>query len=164
MNQFLEIVRGTPIWVWALFGYLLFRGVRALKPREVSVKNLYMLPMIFMTLGIYRLAKRIQAPYDILIWAAALFFGILFGWLLVSRISIKSDKQKKIISLPGGPGLLVMVLIFFSIKYFFGYRYKTTPDAESLLWLHICNFLASGLITGIVLGRILCLWRRYQKE
>lgn len=44
----LEILHRTPLWVWALFALLLYRGIRALRPRRLSVSRTFLLPVLFL--------------------------------------------------------------------------------------------------------------------
>jgi hypothetical protein len=43
----LRIISGTPLKVWILFVFLLFLGVRALRPSTVSVWRIALLPTFF---------------------------------------------------------------------------------------------------------------------
>ena len=56
------ILSGTPVWVWALFAYLLFRGITALRAREMTPARMLVLPVIF------------------LVWALAGMFFELAAW------------------------------------------------------------------------------------
>ena len=39
------LLHRTPPWVWALFAVLVYRGIRALRPRRMSVARTFLLPI-----------------------------------------------------------------------------------------------------------------------
>lgn len=43
---FLDLLKGTPIWVWILFAYLIFIGVKSLKTRSVFIPKLFIVPLV----------------------------------------------------------------------------------------------------------------------
>ncbi|MBY0452342.1 MAG: hypothetical protein K2P92_04845 [Bdellovibrionaceae bacterium] len=83
MSGFLKIVSGTPIWVWAILGYLIYVGIQALKPRTVSLYRLIFLPLILILFK-YRLLSHPDA------WIYLVFFilGIGSGYLKVRNKKI----------------------------------------------------------------------------
>ena len=42
-----EIVAHTPLWVWALFAFLVYRGVAGMRTREVSPFRVLIVPAVF---------------------------------------------------------------------------------------------------------------------
>ncbi|NMU93802.1 hypothetical protein HGQ98_31645 [Achromobacter ruhlandii] len=71
-----EILRRTPLWVWALFAFLLYRGIRALRPRQVSVTRTFLLPVLFLVwalVSIHGEVTDLRAAYE------AFFAGVAAG-------------------------------------------------------------------------------------
>ncbi len=52
MTPVLQIVANTPIWVWVLLAYLLFIGIRALRPSTAPLWRIAILPMVFFVWGL----------------------------------------------------------------------------------------------------------------
>jgi hypothetical protein len=50
-----QIVVHTPLWVWAMFIFLLSRGIKARKPATVTLEKLAIIPAIFLIWDIYDL-------------------------------------------------------------------------------------------------------------
>jgi hypothetical protein len=44
-SQLLKIISGTPKWVWFVFGYLIFIGIRATGTRIVYIPKLSIIPL-----------------------------------------------------------------------------------------------------------------------
>lgn len=63
----LEILHRTPLWVWALFALLLYRGIRALRPRQLSVSRTFLLPVLFLVwalVSIHGEVTDLRAAYE----------------------------------------------------------------------------------------------------
>jgi len=46
-----QILAHTPLWVWALFAFLVYRGVAAMGAREVSPYRVLIVPAVFLVWG-----------------------------------------------------------------------------------------------------------------
>jgi hypothetical protein len=158
-----QIIAGTPIWVWVLFAFLLFLGVRALRPATAPLWRVAILPSIFFVWGLYNLVTLygLTVPRA-LPWAAALLGGILVGMLIAGRQPIRADKTRHLVCTSGGPLTLALILLIFSIKYVFGFLHATQPGTfvEPRFWL--TELALSGVLTGMFIGRFVGLWRQYR--
>ena len=97
-----EALIHTPWWVYLLFLYLLKVGFDATKTRVVSLKKLFILPSIFLTISINSLITSFRlSPSTIGVYLFSLLFGIGGGWLLVRNVNLKFDLQRVLIQLPG---------------------------------------------------------------
>ncbi len=61
MQLFTGILTNTPIWVWALFAFLMYRGWAMSRDRAVSPISLLLVPGIFLSADVAQLAL---APAD----------------------------------------------------------------------------------------------------
>ena len=158
----MDIITTAPWWVFALFFFLVIVGLTAVLPRAISLKRILFLPLVFTIWNVVWLAERIQGHFFLLIfWAAGLLIGAAFGWVSVRSWKIQADVRHKRLSLPGTWTTLVLILLAFSVRYFFIYNYEMHPEAASHLF--ISDALISGIITGIFIGRSLELYRKYRK-
>ena len=163
MRFVIETVVRTPIWVWALLAFLLFIGVRALRPTTASFARLAILPLVFLAWGLSGFATTYGLrPVGIVIWIAALAVGAGFGWLLARSIEIRADKERGRIRLPGNAVNLVLILIIFATKYTLGVLAGIHPSITAELLYMAVDVGVSGLLTGLFAGRLFGLWRKYQ--
>lgn len=159
----LEILHGTPWWVYLLFVFLVLIGLRATRPRWVSLRQLMTLPLIFMALNVSWLSERLQGQYyHLIFWVAGLLFGMAFGWVLVRHWKIDIEKRRQALYLPATWSSFILILLFFSIRYFFNYNYEVYPQAGPHLFL--ADSIISGVMTGVVIGRSLQLYGKYLKH
>ena len=163
MNFVLQTILNTPPWVWPLLAFLLFLGIRALRPRTASLWRIAILPTVFCAWGLYGLVSlHALTAQRILPWVAAMAVGISAGMLVAGLQPIRADKVRHLVRAPGGPLTLVLILSVFATKYAFGVLHATRSDlfAEPRFWL--TELALSGVLTGMFAGRFVGLWRQYR--
>lgn len=154
----IKLLKGTPLWAYAIFAYILFIGIRATRSHTVSFYRLLILPIVFLGLTVY---KKYNLVWDhLLIYAIALIIGTFLGWLLTAKLKIKCDKTTKMVEMPGTYSVLIFSSIFFVVKYYVGYTYAVDPIQQTNIFYYGLDQIASGLITGRFLGRVLYLYKK----
>ncbi len=161
VNFIIQALKGTSSWVFIVFGYVLFVGIQALKTRTVPVLRLFILPAIFLLWGVYSVLNKFSSPITILIWLITLLLGSMLSWLYYRKLKIKVDRQQQTVTLPGSSVTLILILLIFSAKYFFGYLYATDPLAHENLLIQMASLATSGIITGIFVGRTGAYYQKY---
>lgn len=163
MTPILQIVANTPVWVWVLLAYLLFIGIRALRPATVPLWRVAILPAVFFVWGLYSLYQMHGlALVRVLPWAAALIGGIAVGMVIAGFQPIRADKTRHLVRTAGGPLTLILILLIFATKYEFGFLHATQPAlfAETRFWLS--EIVISGILAGMFIGRFAGLVRQYR--
>lgn len=152
MEVLTEILEDTPWWVYLLFIYLVFIGLRATRPRTTSLNKVFFLPLIFTLWNLAWLYERIQGHFLLLFfWPFGIAVGIFSGWAMVRKWHIAYHKSQRTISLPPTWSTLILILLVFAVRYFFVFNYEIHPEKASHLFL--ADSLISGTITGIFIGR-----------
>ena len=158
-----EIIARTPLWVWALFAFLLFIGVRALRPSTASFARLAILPLVFLVWGLSGFVTTYGfRPLGIAVWLAAGVIGFALGRVAVRAIAIQADKERGLIRLPGSAAPLVLILTIFATKYVLGVLSGIQPGISADPLYMAADVGVSGLLTGMFAGRIYGLRRKYQ--
>ena len=152
---------GTPWWVYLLFVYFLYVGIKGLKSRVISLKKILILPLVLFIWSLYGLIAKFHGVVEIFIWAFFIVIGYGIGTNLVKRLKIRADKKKLLVRLPGSQVTLFLVLTIFILKYFFGYYYATHPEVS--LHVHIADLIVSGTISGIFIGRMVSILKKFGK-
>jgi len=157
----MDILINTPWWVYILFAVLMAIGLKAVKPRTIPFQRLILLPGVFMLWNIAWLAERVQGHFSLfLFWVVGLIVGAFIGWQTVLSWKIQVDRDRKLISLPGTWSTVIFIFLVFATRYFFVYQYKAYPASASHLFT--ADALISGVITGIFLGRVFEIYRKYK--
>lgn len=162
MTILINILKGTPWYIYLIFLFLVSKGIEALKPRVITIKKLFFLPTILCLWSLYSLVhNKLNDLSYLLCWLLALGFGSFFSWKMVNPLTIKADKIKNLIALEGGLSTLFLSLLIFATKYFFGFYY-TTHHMPNII-IVFADLISSGIITGLFLGKIFTLFNKYLK-
>lgn len=163
MNSIQQIIIGTPWWVYALFIYLIWIGIIASKTRVVSLKKLFIVPIIFGFISIHTLVTSFQmSALTITTWSGAIVLGTLLGWIQIHRYTLKIDKIHHLVQVPGTWSTLIFILIIFATKYYFGYELAVDPKLAEQSLFEFSMLAISGVFTGLFIGRLICYLYRFK--
>lgn len=153
----ISVLEHTPVWVWILFIYLLTRGVKALKTREVPVSRLFFIPVVFLLWGIYGVFHETH-------WTLAAFSALVIGLLLGGVIGAVLGRSNTPAALSAQPGMIirpgsVLPLIFmvtaFIAKYVLTVAVIFQPSLIDSLNFNLLHGGISGLSAGVFWGNML---------
>jgi hypothetical protein len=165
MGVIWQTVIHTPWWVYLLLVYLIIVGLKASKSRIIPFWKIFVLPTIFLSISIQNLTTIENIEYlSISSWIVAMLVGSLFGWWQVKRLDIKIDKKSSLIQIPGSWDTLLVILIIFVAKYYFGYEKATNPVLVAQLNFKVSMLILSGVCTGLFLGRLLGYMSHYKDD
>lgn len=156
MNEFVHIIKGTPLYVWAILCYLLFVGIKSIKTRVIYLPKLFILPLILLAIKYKTLLSD-----DALVFCLVIIGGSIASFFTNTGNTIKVIKKEWSIEVSGGYGTLIVLLSFFLVKYYFGYLKSTDPDL--FFKYSIIESIISGLFSGYFIGRALAFTYQYLK-
>ena len=153
MNMIMELITHTPIYVWALLFFLIMMGLRARKTSIVALKMFVIMPTIFCAWALYAILMRYGTNFSILsFWTISLLLGIAVGNLIIRSYSLRFDKIKRKVEMPGSWMLLILSLSIFCLRYFLGASTAIHPELAQSTEFLITELLAT-FVTGIFVGR-----------
>jgi len=155
-----KIISSTPLYAWLLLALLLWKGLRARKLHRISWKDTLIFPAIMVVWSFYSTYNNYDVS-AIIFWIVSFALGIGLGPLTLRNLRSVFDKKSKQIELSGSWIPLIILVSIFSLRYFLGVTYGMHPELRGTLSLLIVENLAAA-ISGIFLGRVLELWRRYK--
>lgn len=164
MEHFWNIITGAPWWVYLIFIYLVSIGIKSMKPRTITIKRVILFPCIFVAWSFYNLYQKIILGFYslALYWVIFLTIGAYLGVKEVCQWSIKKDISKESITIPGNYSTLVLVVLIFILKFFWGYFYATWTEIP--YWLYVSDIISSSLVTGFFIGRGLFFFKSYHTK
>lgn len=149
-----EIIKHTPIWVFALFASLLFLGYSQTKDREIKLKRVFILPTAMILLSLFGIFSAFGTMITaILLWFIGGFIFLLIGLKLSFPKNVKYNESEDVFYISGSWTPMVLILIIFSIKYLVGVAIaRQFPIINELEFIITISFLY-GSLSGIFLSR-----------
>ena len=152
----------VPIWVYILFLFLVYMGIKRCYTRVTSIKRLIIVPVIFLFFCFKNTAQLFNdnlMGYVLLI--TGLLLGALIGFYLIRNNVIKADRKNYLIQIPGDVSLLIMILIIFFIEFFIHYAMDAQWHIASLSLFKELVAIISGIVVGVSLGRNATYFTKY---
>lgn len=161
----LDTLVHTPWWVYVILVVILQIGFKSAKTSTVSLYKLCIAPIIFTGMAIETLINNLAlTPLVSGTFAATLLIGILLGWWQVARQQLQFDRKRKLIKVPGTWSVMIVILIIFSTKYYFGYELSVDPEAVKNTTFEIAFISVTAICTGLFIGKFLCYSKRMFTE
>jgi len=151
-----QLFSHTPLYVWAILGFLVYRGVLASRTRELSLRKLCMIPLVMLALSLSGVAGSFGmhgiAPYA---WATGMLAGTALAWTLGNPRSITAFPERGTVQRVGSWLPLILMLAIFCMKYAVAVTLAVAPAQAHAAGfvLTVCSLY--GVFSGIFLGGLL---------
>ena len=156
-----QILVHTPLWVFPLFAWLVWLGIKAMRPRTVTIWRSLIVPAVFIFWGLSRLFSRQQeVMWPLVSWLAAATVLLSVG-LLTAR-PLELDHKTGEIKRPGSPVPLIRNVTVFTLQY--TVAVIAAVDPHDATFAAIIGRAVSGGTAGYFLGRTIALLRQYWKQ
>jgi len=164
MDGIFKIITSIPWFVWLLFAYVIRIGVRALWSQVLSIKKIFIAPVIFLAMGINSLVKQNQDLFFVAIWFGLFVIAAYVIWRVMEPVKIVCERQKGLIQLQGSWTTLILLLSIFVSKFTFGFLSATHPELKGFLFFNLMELSISGTVCGISFGRLISLLFKFFKS
>ena len=159
--MFINLFTGAPAWIWFVFGYLLFIGIKATEKRSVPIFLITIIPTIFFIISI----KSVLSIYGFNLiflsyWTIATLIGCLIGIIITNKTNVIVDKQNQSIEIPGSWLTFILSMIIFINKFFIGALSAIYPELKTSSIVSIV-LLTITFSSGIFIGRALYFLQKY---
>ena len=113
----MQMLTHTPLFVWAILAFLIFRGVVAMRDRAMELRKLFIIPAVMLAMTLQDLLLRWSfGALPLLAWAGgALCVTLLM--LALSRPRVIAGMAPGTLLLRGSRAPLAMMLVVFVAKY-----------------------------------------------
>lgn len=151
-----HLISNTPVWVWLLLGFLITRGVAAMKPGETSLTKLAIVPALFTAWGMWSISHRFGSSWEAWgEWLVGIGAGIALGWMLLRRATLTMNTSTGQLRRSADYSLLPLLLVTFAVKYGFEVALSVSPSLSADGAFRAAYLLLSGGFTGIFIGKYL---------
>jgi len=151
MPPLLNILLNTPWWVFVLFVVLLVFGVRAFRPRSISVWRSLVIPGVFIAWGAVSLIQQMpqSSSYLLADWLVGGVIGAALLWLTGRPMAMRIERAG-IVTVAGSPLPLVRNMLIFFAKY--GLAVAAARNPAERAHLAIWDVAVSGTSAGYFLA------------
>jgi hypothetical protein len=155
-----QILTHTPLWAFALLAFLIWQGIKAMRPRTVTIWRSLIVPAVFIVWGLSRLLSRQEYAGLLAAWLGAAVVLLAVGVLTARPFEL--DHASGEIKRPGSVLPLIRNVTVFVLQYAVAVIAAIDPgDATTAA---IVGRAISGATTGYFLGRTVALLRQYFKQ
>ena len=160
----LGMLEHTPVWVYLLFAFLLYRGIKARTPATVTLEKLALIPAIFLFWDIYDLITyRDPTLITYIKWTIGIISGAIIGYILINPDRLSRSSAPRSIHRPADYSALPFMLLAFGVKYVLGVLNATAPDVLRQPAMSALAIITGGMFAGVFVGkftRYVSVWLR----
>lgn len=158
MGEFVsQVLKGTPIWAWAILVALIVLGVNQLRARVVSRYSVLIAPVIFLFVGLMAAGR---GPVGFTAWALTLIATAAFTFFVWQPTgSARYDARTDRLNLPGSVIPMLLMLGIFLLNYVINVALAINPALRSEMTWQIGPAIILGALSGVFIGRALTLFR-----
>jgi len=150
----IDILTHTPVYVWAILAFLVWRGLAEMRDRELAPQRLFILPLVMLALSFQDIATRFGAGAMVLVaWSAGCALAGLLTWRVASS-RITAARQAGRVRVRGSRLPLVLMMAIFAVKYATGVALAIQPQLAQQAALMLTIGGLYGLFNGVFLGRL----------
>ncbi|MCC7702195.1 hypothetical protein IGS59_08100 [Janthinobacterium sp. GW460P] len=151
-----HIFSHTPLYVWAILGFLVYRGVLASRAREVSLRKLCIIPLVMLALSLSGVHGSFGlAGIASFAWGAGALAGAALAWSLTRTDTIVAIPARASVQRPGSWVPLMLMMSIFCMKYAVAVTLAIAPTYAHATGFIVPVCLAYGCFSGIFLGGLL---------
>ena len=150
----IQIISHTPLYVWAILAFLIYRGVLAASTREVAFKKLFIIPAVMLALSLQDIGAKFGLQgMPLAAWAA----GALCTGLLVWRLGapgIAAGSTADAVRVRGSWAPLALMMAIFMTKYATAVSMAIQPAlaGHAVFMVAVCALF--GCFNGYFMGRL----------
>ena len=150
----IQILTHTPLYVWAILAFLVYRGMAAMRDRDVEVRKLVLIPAVMLVLSL----QDISTKFGLDGWALAAWALAAAGMALVAGLAgsnrIAASATPGHVRVRGSRLPLVMMMAVFFTKYVASVTVAIAPQLhqDTLFACAVCGLF--GVFNGWFIGRL----------
>jgi len=153
--MFVQIISHTPLWVWALLAYLIYRGVLASADREVALNKLFVIPIVMLMLSLQGIVTIFGITLlTLACWVACAGLATALSWSLFRPDQITPHPARGTLFLRGSWLPMCLMLGIFVTKYVVNVMLAVQPAlAQQVVFAAVVCALY-GMFNGIFIGKL----------
>ena len=158
-----QLISHTPVYVWAILGFLILRGVIAMRTREFGVNKLFIIPVVMLVLSLQDIAAKFGlGGMALAAWCAAAAATLVLVWKR-GAVRVTPGATSGRIVVRGSAWPLATMMAIFVTKYAASVAVAVQPllRHDLLFTAFLCALY--GVFNGYFLGRLANDFGTYQR-
>ena len=150
----LMTIKKTPLWVWPLLAFLIYRGVKALRPGVLAPWRMLLLPVFFLVWALLGILTGLQdMALALITFVTALAGGGVLGWQLGRwQPCATIDSANGFVHRPGSAIPLILICLGFSLKYALSVLLARRPELSGAYGFCAAYGAGTGVVAGTFWG------------
>ena len=150
-----QIISHTPVYVWALLSFLVYRGVQAAKDREVSLSKLFIIPVVMVLLSLAGMNGHGVLGAGVWgVWLTGMLAAVFVTWT-AGKGEIVVDRAAGTVLQPGSWTPLMLMIAIFITKYSVAVLSAMHPELQRQMLFVVAASGLFGVFNGVFIGRLL---------
>lgn len=150
----IQILTHTPLYVWAILAFLVYRGMAAMRDRDVEVRRLALIPAVMLVLSLQDISTKFGLDgWALAAWALAAG-GVALAAGLAGSQRIAAGGVPGHVRVRGSALPLVMMLAVFCTKYAASVTLAVAPQLRHDLLCACAVCALFGAFNGWFIGRL----------
>jgi len=150
----IQILTHTPLYVWAILAFLVWRGLAEMRDRELAPQRLFILPLVMLALSFQDIAVRLGAGAMVIVaWSIGCALAGLLTWR-IARPRIMASGQPERVRVRGSRVPLALMMAIFAVKYATGVALAIQPQLAQQVAPALAIGALYGVFNGVFLGRL----------
>ena len=158
MGEFIvQVLKGTPVWVWVILAALVVLSARQLKTRVIKRYTVLIAPVVFLLVGLMAAGR---SPLGLSVWAVSLLTSAAlthFVWQPVGGARYDAGTDR--LNLPGSVIPMFLMLSIFLLNYVINVALAIKPALRGEFVWQIGPAVLLGALSGVFIGRAATLFR-----
>ncbi|MEO6918351.1 MAG: DUF6622 family protein [Collimonas sp.] len=153
--MFAQIISHTPLWVWALLAFLVYRGVLASVDREATLKKLSIIPLVMLALSWEGISSHFGiTPLTLACWLLPAGIAASLSWLFFRKDRVTAHPDRGVVFQRGSWLPLMLMMGIFLTKYTVGVLLAMHPELvrDPVFTAVVCSLY--GIFNGMFIGRL----------
>lgn len=154
MLMLIQILTRTPLYVWAILAFLLWRGAVEMRDRELTLRRMLILPLVMLGLSLNDMALKFDMGMVLVAaWVTGCVAAMLLAWRF-GRTRIAAGTAPDRVLVRGSVMPLILMLAIFLTKYITSIVLVIQPQLAHQLAVAATICLVFGVFNGLLLGRL----------
>ncbi len=150
-----QIIQHTPLYVWAILAFLITRGVNASRDRELSLRTLFIIPLVMLALSMSSVAGAFPASMlAMTVWVVSVLAFSALGWFLLGATAHGADPARGVIQVRGSWAPLATMMLIFCTKYALAVTFATVPALRQDPTCMVATSILYGAFSGYFIARL----------